>query len=625
MVRARYGLRYRCQGYELTSRAEEFLELSDEEVLAESSDVSDVDEDDQNNHEKDMQVKVKTAKPIKGLQDSDTEASAALDDDEDAGGWGTSKRDYYNADAIETEADALEEEAEARRLQKKQLQGFTEADFGFDESEWQEEGKEDGDDGENGGNVIQEVLPRLEITDGMGPEERLKLLRARYPEFEPLAKEFLELQAIHEDLKLAADAEVSVQSHARALSDGHSAYRKQPASKAVMKHTALSAYLAALCMYFALFTSGQATSDDEATAMSPEELRDHRVMETLVQCRELWGNVKDIPLPPQFGSTTSPEEINGHNDVGGKNKDIDLEKKMDEAPAKTKRKKARKTKAQRAAEAVQIEADARRVERLRETEVDLASLSALTAPGKLSFKPATTTTKTPQLLSDDSDIGEQNALTAQEAAEKAKRKKSLRFYTSQIAQKSNKRDAAGRDAGGDADLPYRERFRDRQIRLNAEAEARGQKPKENGKGDEPLGGSSDEEDRRVAKDLREDVDSDGYYDMVSSRAAAKKSSKAALAAAHAQAEREGGIVRVVEEAGGDGKRAITYAIEKNKGLTPRRKKDVRNPRVKKRKKFEEKKKKLGSIRAVYKGGEGKGGYGGELTGIKTGLIKSVKL
>jgi len=47
--------------------------------------------------------------------------------------------------------------------------------------------------------------------------------------------------------------------------------------------------------------------------------------------------------------------------------------------------------------------------------------------------------------------------------------------------------------------------------------------------------------------------------------------------------------------------------------------------VKKRMKYEEKKKKLASVRAVYKGGEERGGYGGEKTGIKTGLIKSVKL
>lgn len=42
-------------------------------------------------------------------------------------------------------------------------------------------------------------------------------------------------------------------------------------------------------------------------------------------------------------------------------------------------------------------------------------------------------------------------------------------------------------------------------------------------------------------------------------------------------------------------------------------------------KYEEKQKKLRSMKATYKGGEGKGGYQGEQTGIKPGLIKSVKL
>lgn len=35
----------------------------------------------------------------------------------------------------------------------------------------------------------------------------------------------------------------------------------------------------------------------------------------------------------------------------------------------------------------------------------------------------------------------------------------------------------------------------------------------------------------------------------------------------------------------DAKRAITYQISKNKGLTPRKKKELRNPRVKHRMKF----------------------------------------
>ena len=221
----------------------------------------------------------------------------------------------------------------------------------------------------------------------------------------------------------------------------------------------------------------------------------------------------------------------------------------------------------------------------------------------------------------DSDLGEEAPLTAHEAAEKAKHKKSLRFYTSQIAQKANKRGAAGRNAGGDDDIPYRERLKDRQARVNAEAERRGQR---NADAKADLGGESDEEDARQAREIRGEGDND-YYDLIASRTARKKADKAALAEAQRQAALQGGQVRQEAAVGPDGKRKITYAIEKNKGLTPHRKKEVRNPRVKKRKKYDEKKKKLGSIKPVYKGGEGRGGYGGELTGIKKGLVKSTKL
>ena len=46
--------------------------------------------------------------------------------------------------------------------------------------------------------------------------------------------------------------------------------------------------------------------------------------------------------------------------------------------------------------------------------------------------------------------------------------------------------------------------------------------------------------------------------------------------------------------------------------------------MKKRNKYEQKKKRLSSVRQVYKGGEGKG-YQGEKTGIKGNLVRSVKL
>merc|ERR1712230_238557 len=125
---------------------------------------------------------------------------------------------------------------------------------------------------------------------------------------------------------------------------------------------------------------------------------------------------------------------------------------------------------------------------------------------------------------------------------------------------------------------------------------------------------SDSGDDNLAEQQQEDEDE--YYDMVAKVSKDKKLGKEAKMAAIKQAKAAGGLVRVVEgEVDEDGKRAIGYVIEKNKGLAPKRKKDVRNPRVKKRKKNE-----LASTRAVYKGGEERGGYGGEKTGIKTGIV-----
>jgi U3 small nucleolar RNA-associated protein 3 len=74
-----------------------------------------------------------------------------------------------------------------------------------------------------------------------------------------------------------------------------------------------------------------------------------------------------------------------------------------------------------------------------------------------------------------------------------------------------------------------------------------------------------------------------------------------------------------------GPRAPTRTILANKGLTPRRPKAVRNPRVKKRERFEKAQQKVSSQKAVYKGGIGDvNKYQGEKSGI-TKVVKSVKL
>lgn len=597
--------------------ADEFLQPSDEEVLG-YGDMSDEEEEDEEDEEMGDES---------GDEDLLTGKKKHADDEEEEEAWGTSKKDYYNADAIETEQDALDEEAEARRIQKKQLEALTEADFGFDEDEWLEQ-KEDGKSGK--GKVVTEVLPQLQITDDMSEEEKLKILHSRYPEFEPIRQDFMRLQPVHAELKAAAEVAERIAKKQAAKSGKSLALRSKPT--AVLKYWACASYLGAICMYFAVLTSAAKEDGTPAVAIDPTELHEHPVMESLLKCQRIWERVESLPVADPM---VEAEDINEMSVV---DEEADAAEKaqvklQDAIARKRKEKKTKKSKAQLAAETAQAEANARRAEKLRKTEQELASLASLT--DKTALRKAAKAKKAASqqpllnlLNADDSDFGEETSLTAHELAEKAKKKKSLRFYTSQITQKASKRDTAGKDQGGDADIPHRERLKDRQARLQAEAEKRGQN-KDKGPG--VLlgeGGDSDSDNdnsARQSRNARTAEDDDDYYDMVAARGKAKKAEKAERAAAYAEAAKQNATVIPEETIGEDGKRKISYIIAKNKGLTPHRKKEVRNPRVKKKLKYEDKKKKLKSQKAVYGGGEGRGGYQGEQTGIKTGLVRSVKL
>ncbi|KAJ5247173.1 hypothetical protein N7468_002156 [Penicillium chermesinum] len=580
---------------------DEAFQDSDEEILGYDS--ADEDEDDLEGEENYAEDDLDDDDDMNQSNRHD----AADSDEEGIAEWGSSKKDLYNADQIETEVDALEEEQEAKRLQQKQLEAMNEADFGFDESEWMDSNKDAADEAEGVG-VVTEKLPQVEITEDMADDEKMKILKSRYPEFQPLAKDFAGLQTTYQDLQAEAEKASS------AILRTEDEVPLTPI--AVTKLRALSTYLATINLYFMLLASS--SNGTTNAPMSPAELRQHPVMGSLVKYRKLWEKVKDLEVPetsrvvPKVPITkATPAKVQ------------EKPSKVKEAVA-TKPKEKKLSKAERAAAAAQAEAEARRAERVRETEAGFADLSDLVS--KSATKRKTQKTKV-SIQDDDSDFGDENALTAREVEEKQKQKRSLRFYTSQLAQKANRRHAAGQDAGGDADIPIRERLKDRQARLNAEAEKRGRQRPDIG---EELGGDSDDDDRRVRQELRKGgnqsgTDDEEYYDMVAARSKQRKDDKKARAEAYAEAARAGGQVEIQEEVGPDGKRAITYQIAKNKGLTPKRSKDVRNPRVKKRKKYDEKKKKLGSIRQVYKGGEGRGGYGGELTGIKKNLVKSVKL
>ena len=77
----------------------------------------------------------------------------------------------------------------------------------------------------------------------------------------------------------------------------------------------------------------------------------------------------------------------------------------------------------------------------------------------------------------------------------------------------------------------------------------------------------------------------------------------------------------------DGRRAAGYKIMKNKGLTRIRKKENRNSRVKYRNKFEKAvMRRKGQVQDTIRVGPSDGAnYGGEETGIRTHIKKSVRI
>ena len=144
-----------------------------------------------------------------------------------------------------------------------------------------------------------------------------------------------------------------------------------------------------------------------------------------------------------------------------------------------------------------------------------------------------------ELLANDADtFGEMTALHFADLADKSVRKKSLRFHTSKIDSTSARRQGARNQAlGGDDDLPYRQRKKEKDAQLVKEAVK-----KLNNQGGDDLDDEDPEPPRVGEKRSRQDeddADPDEYYELV------KKKSKETKEKKKAEYEEANGRVRFV--------------------------------------------------------------------------------
>jgi hypothetical protein len=123
--------------------------------------------------------------------------------------------------------------------------------------------------------------------------------------------------------------------------------------------------------------------------------------------------------------------------------------------------------------------------------------------------------------------GESTALHSVDAADKTARKKSLRFHTSKIESASARRQGArNQAAGGDDDIPYRERRKEKDARLVKEAAIRAKN--EVGV---PLDSEEPEPQAGQKRSRGDDEDDEGgespddYYELVKKRSKEEKAKK----------------------------------------------------------------------------------------------------
>lgn len=488
------------------------------------------------------------------------------DDNEDAdlieneNAWGETKNDYYGADDLDDEVTAKEIEKEALRQQKKHLEELNMDDYLDDDAD--EEWAHDVkefDEGEFGQKSKAQSVTLADISK-MDSDNKKDFLKTVVPEFLPLTKEMTTLTETLESLKSQEETEFSK-----------------------IKVMALSSYLGTISAYFGILLNELKTNEDFTT------MKNHPVMESILTSKEIWRQANELPNdfseesndaeePEQELESANVDESDSENSNTSADSDIEVEKDSGESDS--------------------------------DEDVDLDDFEEYVTQSRLPSKTED------NISSNNADDFVEVEMTEAEEAEKKLRKKSLRFYTSKIDDQDNKKTDKFK---GDDDIPYKERLFERQQRLLEEARKRGLRDSNGADLDD---NDYDSDDKNASRAVKAQADIDYYKEIQM----ATKEKKDFRIQAHKQAKkaaREGKLLELAEEVGEDGKRAINYQILKNKGLTPKRKKDDRNARVKKRKKYEKAQKKLKSVRAVYSGAQS-GPYGGEKTGIKKNLTRSVK-
>ena len=621
-----------------------------EEVMGLGSDDEDASEDEE--------IMQEVLKKVPGLRkhvrmSRDEEESAPEDEEDvDVMAWGNRRDMYYDDDAEDDEDLADEEEQEALRLQRERLEEMDEGDF-LDDSfaaNIKKSGSKSGlqiDENRDRATVdkVNEELEKIDLKRSnskvdaetiardfsrMSKDELMQRIATESPELLDLLHEFKsKTKELHERVIPVLE---------RVKSGDH------PTDKGVslleLKNQLLMSYLLNISFYLYMRASGK-------------PVHDHPVIEKLVELRLYLEKIKPIEqklkyqvdklvkaavtgqageeqdalnFKPNVDQLISKDADEAEDAMDGQdNKDDGVYRPPKIAPvrfgeddtAELRRRKAADRQRRHAANSRLMKDlieemgdtpeevrdagnmlesnrtnDHQWEERIRAEEESMVRLPVSRADKKKMRQQS----KLANELADLDDFGDYSVLdglaTEQEQHD-ALRKQTLRSIIGKSVSAGGE-SGGKRRVGGDDDVPYKEK--------KARLETRG----------EDYNTHLDEQPQGPVES------DDEYYKEVTAGQTYRREAKEAAHSGRFEPmydEDEGAL-------GDDGKRQINYQIMKNKGLTPKRAKENRNPRVKRRKKYEKSMTKLKSFKSVMK--DQNKPYAGEETGIKKNLARSVR-
>ncbi|XP_025818444.1 something about silencing protein 10-like isoform X3 [Panicum hallii] len=512
----------------------------------------------------------RAAKQIAGGDDSMDEQE---EDEKNTDVWGRGKKAYYD-DGEQSGDDEVDYE-EAQRIQKEREKKLSMKDFGLEDGESDEEN----DATKQASNHETVLKQEFAVSSG---NDKMDVLYSSSPELVSLLSE---LKEAHEELNAIGQL-----SNAVTAGPGKAKGRMQPLE---VKKACLLAYCQAITFYLLMKAEGLS-------------VHDHPVISRLVETKNMVDKIKQVTmnLERQKGST---DDHNMDSSPIQADKMISLDKgegKCSNVQALDKVKQGSDISELRKSEPSNSDRHEVNKEKNKDEQMGLQSLEMLKVRANLEERLKkkglyNLTRSKPEKLSKTRTTSNQDLQTLDDFDDEVEKNNQMMKPSKLVAAaaKSNK----SKFVSGDDDLPKRDNIGERRRKHELHILSR-------------VGANSLEDDHELPEDI--DYSEEDFYQDV------KRLRTEKLLIKNEKYLTTPGIQPVEEETDGDGKRKISYQIEKNRGLTRSRNKKKKNPRKNYRDKHKNKLvKRKGQVRDIKKPS---GPYGGEMSGINPNVSRSVR-